>query len=153
MNYDFSALSSFDFEELVRDLLQAKTGQQYETFKRGRDQGIDIRLLTLDNCSVIQCKHYTRSKYSNLKSSLKEEVKKLGKLSVDSYSVVTSLPLSRKNKKEILDIMSPFIKLERDILGQEDLNNLLGQFPEIEKQHYKLWLYSTSILQRVLLLE
>jgi hypothetical protein len=37
-----------------------------------------------------------------------------------------------------------------DIYGQNDLNNLLGEFHKVEKQHFKLWLSSTSLLEEIL---
>ncbi len=36
-----------------------------------------------------------------------------------------------------------------DILGKDDLNNLLGKYPDVEKKYYKLWLASTNILQEI----
>ena len=63
-SYDFKFLSSFDFECLVRDLLQEELGQRLETFKSGRDSGIDIRYSRdIRNEITIQCKHYIGSKY------------------------------------------------------------------------------------------
>jgi len=41
--YDFRTLSPLDFEELVRDLLQAELQIRLESFSPGRDQGIDFR--------------------------------------------------------------------------------------------------------------
>ena len=37
-----------------------------------------------------------------------------------------------------------------DLLGREDLNNLLRKHTEVEQKHFKLWLSSTSILERIL---
>ena len=37
--YDFQTLSPLDFEELVRDLLQAEFGLLFESFGPGRDLG------------------------------------------------------------------------------------------------------------------
>jgi hypothetical protein len=42
-NYDFRQLSPHDFEQLARDLLQARDGIVLEGFKSGRDLGIDFR--------------------------------------------------------------------------------------------------------------
>jgi hypothetical protein len=39
---------------------------------------------------------------------------------------------------------------EDDIFGRADLNNLLAQHPEIERKHFKLWLASTPVLERIL---
>jgi hypothetical protein len=42
--YDLKQLSSRDFEELARDLLQAEWNVSLEAFKAGRDKGIDLRV-------------------------------------------------------------------------------------------------------------
>jgi hypothetical protein len=42
-NYDFRQLSPHDFEQLARDLIQARDGIFLESFKNGRDVGIDFR--------------------------------------------------------------------------------------------------------------
>ena len=41
--YDFKVLSPADFEDLTRDLLQQLWKVKLESFKTGRDQGIDLR--------------------------------------------------------------------------------------------------------------
>ena len=66
-DYDFSFLSSFDFEVLVRDLLQKEHKLTLESFKSGRDQGIDLRY-TVDPTKslIVQCKHYFGSSYRKL---------------------------------------------------------------------------------------
>lgn len=149
-NYDFSNLSPIDFEDLARDLLQAETGNRHETFKAGKDLGIDIRCLSSGQNIIVQCKHYYRSGFSKLKSSLNEELEKLKKLKPESYWLVTSLPLSPSNKKELKELMLPYIKSEEQILGKECVNNLLGRYPQVERSHFKLWICSTNVLETVL---
>src|SRR5690606_23138632 len=39
---------------------------------------------------------------------------------------------------------------ESDIVGQEDLNDLLLRHPEVEQRHYKLWLTSSTVLRTLL---
>jgi hypothetical protein len=58
--------------------------------------------------------------------------------------------LTPLNKDEIIKIFNGYIKSPSDIFGKDDLNNLLGQYPEIEKKHFKLWFSSTNILQKLL---
>jgi len=58
--------------------------------------------------------------------------------------------LTPLNKDEIIKIFNGYIKSPSDIFGKDDLNNLLGQYSEIEKKHFKLWLSSTSILHKLL---
>lgn len=149
--YDFQTLSPKDFEELTRDLLQKELNITFESFKNGKDQGIDLRYAkNSDNEIIVQCKHYKNSKFSNLIKSLKEEVNKIQKLNPSRYIVVTSLALSPKNKEKILSTCSPYITSTSDILGLDDLNNLIQKNKDVENNHFKLWMTSTNVLERIL---
>ena len=48
------------------------------------------------------------------------------------------------------EILDPFCLDTADILGREDINNLLVQYEEIERKNFKLWLTSSAVLERVL---
>src|SRR5699024_4095895 len=79
-----------------------------------------------------------------------EEIDKVNSLSPERYIFATSLPLSRENKKEIREIFSPYIKRDDDIFGQEDLNDILSSNPKIEEKYFKLWITSTTVINRIL---
>lgn len=146
--YNFLNLSAFEFENLSRDILQEKTGLFFESFTSGQDGGIDLRAALDDEKSIIvQAKRY--SQYNNLKSNLKKEVDKVKQLDPERYILTTSVGLTPPNKAELKSLFSPYIKSTEDILGKDDLNNLLGQHKKIEEQYYKLWLSSTNILRRI----
>lgn len=148
IGYNFLNLSPVEFEELTRDLLQLHLNCFFESFKEGKDSGIDLRYSSnSNNTNIVQCKRY--KDYESLEPVLKKEVAKVRKLNPNKYTLVTSAGLSPLNKKNIKKIFHPFIKSEDDILGNGELNNLLGQYPDIEKKHYKLWLSSTAILQKI----
>lgn len=149
LDYDFHILQPNEFERLVRDLLQKKEKIFIESFTSGRDGGIDLRYATCkDTCAIVQVKRYCL--YSALKSELKREVEKIKKLNPSRYILATSIGLTPANKEEIIAICSPYITTTEDILGRDDLNNLLGIYPEVEKQYYKLWLGSISVLEQIL---
>jgi len=149
--YDFKCLSSDDFEVLIRDLLQKHMGITMESFKAGRDKGIDLRYSpSKDDNLIVQCKHYAETGYKGLLTTLKKEAIKVGKIKPKRYIIATSVPLSPQNKEEIKCLFSPYSKSTTDIFGKEDINNLLGKHPEIERQHFKLWLTSTTVLERIL---
>lgn len=151
VNYDFRGLSSYDFEMLVRDLLQKEFGIVIESFKTGRDNGIDLRYAKgRKNLFIVQCKHFANSTFSNLKTTLKKEKEKLEKINCNRYILATSMGLTPENKNEILKILSPYLKSTADILGREDINNLICKYPDVERVHYKLWLTSTSIIDKLL---
>jgi len=146
--YDFLTLSAYEFENLTRDLLQKHFNMFVESFTSGRDSGIDLRLARNEKNIIIQAKRYKT--FSELKSNLKNEKEKINKLNPGSYIIATSVGLTPHNKDEIMTIFNPYILKTTDIFGKDDLNNLLAQFPEIEKQYYKLWLSSYEIMQKVL---
>lgn len=149
--YDFKSLSPFDFEELVRDLIQIDLGLRLESFKSGRDDGIDLRYAKSGgNDIIVQCKHYSRSTIHSLYSNLRREAAKAFKLNPRRYIVATSINLSPKNKQKILDILSPLCTSPMDIYGADDLNNLLSNNKDIERRHFKLWLTDTTELEQVL---
>lgn len=149
-DYDFHQLSPYDLELLARDLLQAHWGVTLESFKSGRDGGIDLRYAGHRSRTIVQVKHYVRTGLAGLLRELAKEANKVQRLRPARYVLVTSVPLSAQNKDAIVaTIGAKFLKPE-DVLGQEDLNNLLGLHPEVETRHFKLWLASQAVLERVL---
>jgi hypothetical protein len=148
-NYDFLVLSPYELENLSRDLLQKKLSVFIESFTSGRDSGIDLRY-TKDKAgtTIIQVKRY--EKYAELLSALKKEIKKVKDLNPERYIICTSVGLTPANKNKINQLFAPYILSNEDILGKNDLNNLIGQYPEIEEQYYKLWLASTPVLKKIL---
>ncbi len=151
MQYDFKSISSYDFELLIRDLLQKELKQKLETFKPGRDSGVDIRLsVNKKNTIIVQCKHYANSKYNNLLISLRGEKVKIDKLKPGRYIIATSLGLTPDNKNEIQEIFGDYIKEYSDIIDLDGINNLIRKYPEVEKAHYKLWMTSTEIMRLIL---
>lgn len=158
MNYDFSTLSSKEFEILSCDLLNAKFNEmnkygQFRNFKEGKDKGIDLLYSTQDNNYkvVVQIKHYIKSSFSKLKSDLlKNEKVKVEQLNPESYFFITSQELSVENKESIKEIFNPYILSIDDIYGQEDLNALIRKYPVVEEKHFKLWFSSITVLQKIL---
>lgn len=148
-NYDFLILQHNEFECLARDLLQKKERIFIESFTIGKDGGIDLRFAPIKGKkAIVQAKRYRT--YSELLSNLKKEVSKVAAMSLDRYIVCTSVGLTPGNKDEIKQLFHPHIISTEDIIGRDDLNNLLGLYPEIEKQYYKLWLGSTDVLDSLI---
>jgi hypothetical protein len=150
LNYDFHQLSPYDLEILARDLLQAHWGVSIESFKTGKDGGIDLRYAAGSDKTIVQVKHLLKTGLSGLMRELAHETKKVRCLQPTRYVLVTSVPLSAVNKAAIVNVIGADVLVPSDIIGQEDLNNLLGQHPTIEGNHYKLWLASRAVLDRVL---
>ncbi len=157
IDYDFSTLNDKEFENLSIDLISKDKDKRFERFKSGKDGGIDGRFYHNDGSQeIVQCKHYLKTGFTGLINSLNKkndkginEIEKVKSLNPSKYIFVTSLPLSAENKKTIKKLFDPYIKNDSDIYGQEDLNQTLGNHPDIEKRHYKLWLSSTVVLGRI----
>lgn len=148
-DYDLSRLPASEFENLCRDLLQKKEGCFIESFKEGRDGGIDLRYAKGENANIIvQAKCY--KDWTTLKPKLHEESLKLINLNPDRYVFMTSSGLSPDNKEFIKSTFLPYIKQTEDIYGSDDINNLLGLYPDIEKKYHRLWLCSTNVLETIL---
>lgn len=149
LNYDFTILSPPEFEEFSRDIIQEHLEITFESFKDGKDGGIDFRYsINRENTILIQCKRY--ADYKSLKAELKKELKKVKKLIPERYILTTSVDLSVLQKEEILDLFEGFIKNTSDIIGKGDLNNYLSQYNYLERQYYKLWLSSTTIMNKII---
>ena len=151
MEYDFKALSDYDFELLVCDLLSAWLGRRVETFRRGRDQGIDLRYASdSGGAVVVQCKHYANTPFSGLCAAVRAEYEKIQRLRPRRYLLVTSRPLTPAEKDRLFRLLTPFCHSAEDILGGNEVNALLRRYPQVEQAHYKLWLTSTAVLEKIL---
>lgn len=152
-NYSFSTLNDKEFELLVKDLLNEKFSFGLQSFKIGKDKGIDLRYSTNknNNSIIVQVKHYNGSKYSQLKHILvRDELNKILLLKPERYLIATSLNLSASQKDELKAGLQPFVLSSNDIISNEDLNSYLAEFPEIEKKYFKLWFSSLNIINTVL---
>ncbi|MHA4948863.1 nSTAND3 domain-containing NTPase [Micromonospora sp. SD19] len=148
-DYDFRTLSPSDFELLIRDLLAAEYRWRLEAFGHGRDGGVDLRASTQSGKVVVQCKHYLGSTFSDLRSSARREVPKMNKEKPDRYLFVTSQDLNRTQKDTLASDITPWLSNTADLLTRIDINELLAKHPTVELQHFKLWLASTTVLERI----
>ena len=123
-DYDFHQLSPHDLETLTRDLLQAESGIRLESFKPGKDQGIDLRYSKAKARTIVQCKHYYRTGLSGLLRNLKKERKNLERLKPLRYILVTTVSLSAANKEEITSVFGGDLIEHGDIIGLEDLTQV-----------------------------
>ena len=149
--YTFHTLSPADFEELCRDLLSVDRALRLQSFPPGPDGGVDLLHASQDGDTVVQCKHFWKSGFAALRSELQRvERLKVKRLSPQRYILCTSVGLTRKNKRQLLDVLKPYCRGTDDVIGCDDLNALLRENPKVEKCHYKLWLTSTAVVERIL---
>ena len=83
--YDFHQLSPYDLEILARDLLQAHWGVTIESFKTGKDRGIDLRYAAGSGKIIVQVKHFLRTGLAGLMRELTKEAAKVRRLKPTRY--------------------------------------------------------------------
>lgn len=150
--YDFSKLNDKEFEVFCTDLLSAREGVRFERFKPGRDAGVDGRFFRSKGDEwILQCKHWISTPLEKLVKSIGDfESLKVQKLSPSRYILALSHSLSRNDKAILMQKLSPFVLSPEDILGREDLSDILAKHPDIERRHYKLWIASSNVLSYML---
>ena len=138
--YTFEELTDIEFQELINDLLEKKFGWVIERFKPGKDGGIDGRFLSAKGIGVIQTKHYRGSGLSQLLKKIRiEECKKAKALNPNRYILATSLNLNPEDKNKIIQAFSGIPLSTNDIFGNDEVNAMLREFPDVHKAYYKLW--------------
>jgi hypothetical protein len=147
--YDFSALSPADFELLVRDLLCADLGWSLEAFGQGPDGGVDLRGSHPTGHLIVQCKHYAGSRFADLHKAMKSERTKIETEKPNLYVLVTSQKLTRTQKDTIVRSLKPWLVDSANIITRLELNEMIDRHPEVEQRHFKLWLASTHVLERI----
>ncbi len=145
-------LSPDEFEELAKDILSAEHGVIYESFASGRDGGIDLRYSRPkgQTTTIVQCKRYTDASklVNNLIHHERPKIDHL-KEKPTRYIIVCSVDLSPSKVDLIFDAFSPYMVSKSDIITPRQINSLLAKHSSVEKRHYKLWLLSTNVLERI----
>jgi len=166
-DYDFKTLSPDEFEDLARQLLNKTYNKRYKneyaefiSTPKGKDSGIDLfsSSISKDFDIVVQVKHYAGSTISDLRRTLlgtktnskKSELSKVKKINPRKYIIVTSLKISLADKQKLKKEFYPFISELRDIIDYKVLNNLLEEYPDIEKRFIKLFFTSAEVLRQVI---
>lgn len=152
MKYDFSVLNDKEFEEFCCDLLSKKSGNDFQSFKKGKDKGVDLRFATSSNKNaiIVQVKQYYTDYKTLYRNLQKQELPKVKKLNPGQYWLATSLSLSKLEKDSIHQLFESYIPTANYIFDVVDLNRLLSRYPTIERRWYKLWMTSTNVLQTIL---
>lgn len=144
---DYRNLSDVEFEELVADLLTAETGDRFIRFAAGRDGGVDLRR-QIRGLHIVQCKHYQRSTFPQLRRDVSDEVRRVQHLPLGSYVLATSMELTVHQHSQLEDVLRALPA--SSILAGQDIDGLLTKHESIERQHVKLWLGSSAPLNALL---
>lgn len=150
---NYEALSSHDFELLTQDLLARELNMTLESFAPGADKGIDLRYLAPGTSTLevmIQCKHYAKSGFSKLRTKFIAEAPKAKAAKPKRYILATTVSMTPDRKLKLVADSDGLLSSEADVYGSEDLDRLLRENPDVEKTHFKLWLNSTAVMERIL---
>jgi hypothetical protein len=149
-DYDFRALSPIDFEVFVRDLLNTDIGLRLVTFAVGPDGGIDLRDSdSFDLPVVVQCKHMPSATKKALVASAKKEAAKLAGIKMHRYIFVVSAPLTPDAEDAINEALESLDASKIEIWHKGKINEALKRCKQVEKTHFKLWLSSSTALERI----
>lgn len=150
-DYDFRSLSPIDFEVFVRDLVNAHLGLEMVTFAIGPDGGIDLRDATTHPLPIIaQCKHRPKATKAILKAAARKEVQKLKGVKLKQYLFIVSAALSPDAELEVLNALADLNTDSIQVWHKGKLNQVLTANPRVEETHFKLWLCSSTALDRML---
>src|SRR5665213_4194537 len=157
MSYDLSQLLSQEFELLAATLLFHRDGLVFEHFGLGADSGIDLRCASPeDDLVIVQCKNYAPNGWQDLKKSLRQysaqrnSIEDLSGKPVTRLIIVTATSLTPGRKREIEDILSEWPIASSDIVGRDDINVLLTNFPQVVQEFPTLWLRSPKYIDAIL---
>lgn len=152
-NYDFHALlEPLEFQDLVCDIIQLRDNIFIETYKEGRDSGIDGLYTDSNKRTIVQAKRYQQN-FNRLYHDLQDiELPKVRKLKPDRYILGVSIDFRPGEKEKIIELFEGYITSSGDILSRRDINQLLKDpaYKRIELAYPKLWLPSITIFEKTL---
>ncbi len=151
--YNWANLSDYDFEMVCRDVMAVILARPVEAFTRGRDGGVDLRSYQGDDRVLGQAKHFHNSSFASLKTAIRSERAKLAVLDPQPtrYLLFTSTRMTPSRKTEVVNILKPYSSRgPSDVYGVEDIEGIIAGSPQIEEFHYKLWLASVRVIERIL---
>lgn len=149
-SYDFNRqLDWKSFQTLACEVVQQRERIQLQSFREGRDGGVDGLWFEEGQNIILQAKHYKQ--FSKLYQELeKSELKKVQGLNPKRYILVVSLELSAGECRKIYELFQGYLQRSEDLIHGGTLNSLLGR-PEyhwIEGLFPNLWIPDKTVLQQ-----
>lgn len=149
--FNFMNIDEIEFEELCKQILERKLGKTFRIFGRGPDGGIDIQ--ANDNHNIIgQAKFYINTSQSNTVSKIKKEANRIRDREIEQYYLFIGREMSPQNIQTIYDVLKDILGTKENIFTIKEINELLNkeEYSDIVRQHIKLWLCSTNILEQTM---
>ena len=101
---NFSNLNDVEFEYLCNDVMSKKLGINLQRFGKVKDGGMDLTDDATRMNIVIQVKHYTKTNFSVLMSTLRKVVPKVKEINPKHYYICCSKKLTPQNKAAIYSL-------------------------------------------------
>lgn len=151
--FNYQDLNDYEFEVLCRDIMEKKLGIELRNFGKGVDGGIDLLDMAKKPNVVVQVKHYIKSRFSNLRTTLKNEVDKVKRINPKSYYVCCSCSqsITSNNINEIYNLFEDYMESKDNIMTIEDIDKFLNEpcNVEIVRKNFKLWISASNILSEI----
>lgn len=146
--YNLYNLNDYEFEILCKDIMEKMHGESLRTYRKGRDQGVDISCFQLKSGIIIQAKHYINSSFTSLYTALEKELVKIDKLKPKRYYVCTSRDLTRANIEKIYQLFKKYMKSTDQIIDGTQINDFLKKEENIDiiNKNYKIWLSDSKLI-------
>ncbi len=160
MSYNYTALDSFEFELLARDVVEEISGIKLSCYTAGRDGGIDASDYFyhkgLQGKIVVQAKRWTgstdKSRWLKTVDALADQLKRDDNVPSDALYVVTSQGLSSELQREIIDSVELKGFPSCIVLDGVKLDQFLdaSEHRSILQRHFKLWIAGVNVLQSMM---
>lgn len=149
--FNYANLNDVEFEALCKDVMEKKLSTSLRLFAKGRDGGIDLTDNVQSHNIIVQAKHYIGSRFSNLRTNLKNEIDNVYKWNPNQYYVCCGMQLTDANIKEIYDMFYDYMDNDQNIVTLREIDEFLQRSEncDIVRKHYKLWLYASNILNEI----
>ena len=148
--FNYMNIDPTEFEEICHEILEKITNQSFRVFGKGTDGGIDIQ--SDENEKVIgQAKLYINSTQSTTVYSIKSEFYRIKNKEIEQYYLFIGREMSPENIQKIYDEFKTYMKSKENIYTIKEIDELLHkeEFQDIVRNHVKLWLSSTNILELI----
>ena len=153
--YNFDNLSRMTSKCSFADLLQSAEGIKFRSFAPGREQGHRLARVGIKEAST-RCNRPVQAYGAQFMGKHQNEVEK-EKLKLDRlkrkpsrYILAVTKSLTAQNVDELFRLLKPYCQSPDDILDVAAIEQLLDSNETVVRKHYKLWITSTAILQRIL---
>lgn len=146
-----NAMNQNTFEDYAKEVIETKYELRFRSNRRTKDGGIDG--MSQDEEKILQVKYYN-SNFSNLKSTIQKEVKKVPDMKkqfpkFNEYILVTSQELSIKQSKEIKKLFDS-LKINIIIFGLIELYNEFGNNTDLLNKYSDYAKYRCDELEKII---